>query len=440
MKQYLRFLLLLLLPLYAEAQTTDRVEAARKFLNHLREDEFREAYEMCDSTLREKMGHDVFVQAWNGLNLYMGEFQSVDSIWAESLGATQRVYQRCSFKRAKQDLILSFSRSGAVTGALFTHPLKPYQVPSYAKPGAYREEPVTICTGKHFQLPGLLTVPVNTSRFPVVVLVHGSGPGDRDESVPGTPNKVFRDLALGLAAKGIATLRYDKRTRVYPDDFGQGSSYTLREEYLDDVKSAVDLAARVPGADRKRIIVIGHSQGGMLAPLIAKENRRVSGVILMAGNARPVEDLLIEQYTYLGSTEGGKLSEEARAAIDSVTLMAERVKRLTSPSYPASLLPLSLPASYWMDLSRCRQVEVARSLRCNILVLQGEKDFQVTLTDLEIWKQALAGKKNVTFRSYPLLNHLFHEVEGRSTGRDYERPGNIPEYVISDIASWIQSH
>ncbi len=106
-------------------------------------------------------------------------------------------------------------------------PEVPYAPPDYAVAGAYTEREVTVGSGE-WALPGTLTMPAGPGRFPAVVLVHGSGPNDRDETFG--PNKTFKDLALGLASRGVAVLRYDKRTKVYGAKIAPLKQFTVKEE------------------------------------------------------------------------------------------------------------------------------------------------------------------------------------------------------------------
>ncbi|MFA6945780.1 MAG: dienelactone hydrolase, partial [Pedobacter sp.] len=115
------------------------------------------------------------------------------------------------------------------------------------------------------QMAGIFTSPKNTVNFPVVIMVHGSGPSDMDETVG--PNKPFKDLAAGLAAKGIGSIRYVKRSMVYPRAFN--SSFTVKEEVTEDALTAIALAGTLPGVNKSQIYLLGHSLGGMLAPRIA---------------------------------------------------------------------------------------------------------------------------------------------------------------------------
>jgi fermentation-respiration switch protein FrsA (DUF1100 family) len=104
---------------------------------------------------------------------------------------------------------------------------------------------------------------------------------------------------------------------------------------------------------------------------------------------------------------------------------------------PDSLLPFNSPASYWIDLNNYNQVKVAAALTIPVLIIQGENDCQVSMTDFNLWKEKLGSQKNVTFKSYPKLNHLFMVCESKSTSADYGKPSNVPVYVINDIAAWV---
>src|SRR5205085_5456531 len=166
-----------------------------------------------------------------------------------------------------------------------------YKAPSYVNPESFTEKQVKVGKGE-WELPATLTIPKGDGPFPALVLVHGSGPHDRDETIG--PNKPFRDLAEGLASRGVAVLRYDKRSLVSPLGIR-----TVNEEVVEDAKAAIELLSAEPRIDRRRIIVLGHSLGGTLAPRIAAEDPRTAGIVILAGAARPFEDLLVEQLRYL---------------------------------------------------------------------------------------------------------------------------------------------
>src|SRR5205085_1721112 len=151
-----------------------------------------------------------------------------------------------------------------------------------------------------WKLGGTLTMPNGSGPFPGVVLVHGSGPNDRDETVGGT--KMFKDVAEGLASRGIAVVRYDKRTKVYGPRVAALKTFTLHDEAVEDALKAAALLRTQSGIDAKRVFILGHSLGAYAAPRIGAEDPQIAGLILMAGNARHIEDLVVEQVQTLGGT------------------------------------------------------------------------------------------------------------------------------------------
>jgi len=284
-------------------------------------------------------------------------------------------------------------------------------------------------------MPGEYIYPKNAKgKIPVVVLVHGSGPNDMDETIEA--NKPFKDLAYALAKQGIGVVRYDKRTYVYPDLIYNQGNFIPEQETIVDAISATRLARKLPDADSNRIYIAGHSFRAMLAPLIAGQaGKLVAGIILMAGPARPLEELILDQTQYLDSLIP---SDKNKRRLEGLKGQVEMVNKGDfGPKTPSTQLPLGLTASYWLFLHYYHQVETAKKLKIPILILQGQRDYQVTMTDFDLWKKSLDKSKNVTFHSYPKLNHLFMEGEGKSIPAEYETPGHVAEYVIKDIVDWI---
>jgi dienelactone hydrolase len=280
-----------------------------------------------------------------------------------------------------------------------------------------------------------LTIPVGAGPFPAVVLVHGSGPNDRDETIGA--NKPFKDLAWGLASRGVAVLRYEKRTKQYGAKMVSIPKLTAKEELIDDALAAVELLRKTEGIDAKRIFVLGHSLGGMFVPRIGRLDPNIAGLIALAGTTRPLEDVIPEQLAYLFSLDG-TVSPEEQKQIDEAKEQAAKVKTLKPED--AGSTAFGVPASYWLDLRGYDPAESAKALQQPLLILQGERDYQVTMEDFKRWNAAVAGKKNVTLKSYPGLNHLFIAGTKPSTPLEYDQPAHVDEHVIDDIASWIKKH
>jgi alpha-beta hydrolase superfamily lysophospholipase len=178
----------------------------------------------------------------------------------------------------------------------------------------------------------------------------------------------------------------------------------------------------------------------MLAPRIAHESKKIKGIIMMAGNSRLLEDVMIDQFKYLASIDTNNAKEKEQMK-QRETKELEFAKRADlKPDAPDSLLPLGLPASYWIDINHYNQVKMAQNLTMPVLILQGERDYQVTMDDYNLWKEKLGDKKNVTLKLYPKLNHMFMEGVGKATPAEYDKAGHITLYVINDIANWVKKN
>jgi alpha-beta hydrolase superfamily lysophospholipase len=267
------------------------------------------------------------------------------------------------------------------------------------------------------------------------VLVHGSGPNDRDETLG--PNKPFRDIAEGLATRGIAVLRYDKRTRVHTGRAASSTNFTVKDEVVDDAIAAVKTLRATAGVRSDRVFLLGHSLGGMLAPRIAAADPTIAGLILMAGPTTPLEQAIVNQTRYLSMLDG-TISADEQQALDGAIKLAADVKALKPGDAPLVSGPISAPASYWIDLREYHPPAAASRLRQPMLVLQGERDYQVTMDDFAAWRRAIGSRANVQLKSYPALNHLFIAGSGPSTPVEYQRPGHVEETVVADIAGWIK--
>jgi uncharacterized protein len=417
----------------------DRVALATGFMQSLVDGKYTEATGLFDAAVRKAMSPQQLQQLWESLLKQAGAFKSLGDTRSVTEGGYEIVFVACNFEQATLDFKLVFNADGTIGGLwVVPHVAKDaaqYTTPDYVHRDQFTERDVTVGSGE-WKLPGTLAMPSGSGPFPALVLVHGSGPNDRDESIGA--NKPFRDLAQGLASQGIAVLRYDKRTKVYAQQLAASAdSLTVKEEVIDDALAAVDLLRHTEGVDPQRIFVLGHSLGGMLIPRIGKADAAIAGLIVMAGPTRPLEDVMLEQMTYLASLSGPP-SAEAEQQLDAVRKQIATVKSpQLSPTTPASAA-LGAPGAYWLDLRGYHPAEAAESLKQPLLILQGGRDYQVTQADYAGWQQALSGRDNVTFKLYPNLNHLFMEGTGKSTPDEYEQRGPIPQAVIDDLAAWIK--
>lgn len=290
---------------------------------------------------------------------------------------------------------------------------------------------IDVTVGEH-KLPGTLTQPGDpASRKPIaVLLIAGSGPNDRDETIGKAGNKPLRDIAEALAARGITSLRYDKRTYVLKT---AASGETIQAEVLDDAHSAVALLSSRDDLKGYTLFALGHSLGGMVLPNVLHDNPQLKGGVIAAGTPRSLWDVIWDQNVAAVEAMSDKTSEQKAALLAPVKAEVARANAADDPTAP----PLfGAPASYAVSLNRLRSAEVARTLRVPLLVIQGSDDFQVSATkDFEAWKPVLP--QTTTYKLYPGLSHLFMQASGRKDATAYDEPAHVEAQVTTDIADWL---
>ncbi len=368
-----------------------------------------------------------------------GTVEGVGEPVTAKAGANDLVSFPVRFSKTTVAVQLTLTADGHVAGLHFRPPSEPLPAvwarPAYSNPALFRERAVTVGEDP-WKLGGTLTAPLAPGRYAAVVLVHGAGPNDRDESIYAT--RIFADIAEGLSSKNVVVLRYDKRTRNYAPQMS-GSDYTLHDETIEDAVRAVALLRKQPEVDPARIFVLGHSLGGYALPRIvsesAKQGAPIAGAVFLAANARPIEDVGQEQAEYV-LKDGGP--PESLKRLEMIRSQAEVVRHLDPKAqYPSTLL--GLPVVYFFDLKDYKPVAEAAHLGIPLLFLQGERDFQVTMQDFGLWKAGFAGSTQATFHSYPSLNHLFITGEGPGLPSEYRKAGNVAPAVVDDIAQWLSA-
>ena len=289
-----------------------------------------------------------------------------------------------------------------------------------------------------YPISGSLTLPEGEGPFPAVILVHGSGPSDRNEQIG--PNLPFKDLAEQLSAQGVAVLRYDKRTYLYGNQLAQLTDITVQDETIDDAVYALKYLQTLDNIDTEHIYIAGHSLGGYLIPRIAAQTPEASGYILLAASARPLEDLLLEQTEYILSLEKNLDDASKEKLLKQTKNMVDIIKSLTPDSeYTADQLG-GTPASYWLDLKNYDPIAEIQGINKSFLVLQGGRDYQVTKTDYELWQSAFGEYSDVHFRFYDNLNHLFMSGTGKSVPNEYQQKNTVDTVVGKDIANFVLDH
>ena len=433
--------LTLIAPIRAQVEANDLPAIAKNSVGFLEKGDFAGAVGRFDATMKQAAPESKLREIWQRAQAQFGSFKDVLRTRSEKQAGYTMVFVTCQFDRSVMDMKLVFDGKGRIAGLFFVPPRDEAAVaapPAYANTNSFRERPVTVGQGD-WSLPGTLTLPATgAGPWPAVVLVHGSGPNDRDETVGA--NKPFRDLAWGLATKGVAVLRYEKRTKEHATQVAAAiSSFTLQEETDQRCVERGQVAARHGGHRSQARLRPGPQPGGLAAPRIGKADSKLAGLIILAGATRPLEDLILEQTRYLLSLQDSN-SEVGKAKLAEMEAAVAKVRKLTPADASSSALYVGAPAAYWLDLRAYDPAATAKALSQPLLILQGERDYQATMADFDGWKAALGSRPSVRFKLYPDLNHLFVAGKGKSTPAEYEQAGHVNGEVVSDIADWVRAH
>ena len=295
--------------------------------------------------------------------------------------------------------------------------------------------------GTQYPLKALLTLPDSLDgQDPAVVFVHGSGASDMDERVYKlTP---FKDLAEGLAERGIASIRYDKRSFVYGRKMRR-QLITVREETIDDAVLAAELLRQDARIDPDKVFIVGHSMGAMLAPRIDAEGGDFRGLILMAGTPFRLEEIVVRQLRQAGQSKNGLLKAVVRLEDRIFSRRFARLYEMNDEEAKKKKFAGSVTLYYFKEMGRKTAVDYLWETDKPVLIMQGGMDFQVLAAeDFAAFQEQLKGRNNVEYRLYEDLNHLF--VKGiyndiLKAGKEYKAEQHIGAQVLDDIAAFIKA-
>jgi dienelactone hydrolase len=422
----------------AQATQPDATAIALQLLDRLDAHDYAAAEATFGTQMAAAVPADKLEAVWESLPAQAGAAMGRGQPVVAMQDDVQMVTIPLHYANAELVAKTAVAADGRIIGFLI-QPAPPPAAPAPAADAGFSEREMQVGDDAR-ALPATLAMPnsagqASAKNVPAVVLVHGSGPQDRDETIG--PNRPFLDLARGLAAQGIAVLRYEKRSKARPQDYASGD-FTIDAETTDDAVAAVAALRATPGIDPARVFVLGHSQGGMLAPRIAAKSGHVAGLILLAAPARPLLDILVEQRKRMSVLDDGKTSGEEAAALDALKQQVAAVRANTDP--PAAQLPLGQPAGYWRSTDAVDPVAEATALGKPMLVLQGARDIQVVDADWQRWQAGFHDDPAVTFKLYPTLSHLGIAVTGDNDLAAYTTRGHVDAQLIDDIAAWIAAH
>jgi dienelactone hydrolase len=411
--------------------------------------------ELCDRfapPLQPMVSADGLRAAWEDETGQHGPVTGVGTPLAEPAGpGVTAVRVPVTFEHGALTVAIGFAGDQDwVTGIQFlpasaAGPAAPWEPPPYADPAAFTETGVTL-GDPPLAVSGTLSVPRpapgREGPRPAVLLLSGSGPHDQDETIG--RSKPLKDLAWGLASAGVAVLRFEKVTHAHPAECAARPAFTLTDEYVPQALAGLRLLSEHPAIDPARLYLAGHSLGGSVAPRIAAAaaaadgGPAVAGLIILAGGAMPQHWSAVRQFRYLATVSPGAAAA-LQPALDAITAQAKAVDDPgLSAATPQETLPFGVPAPYWLDLRGYDPPAAAAALNKPTLILQGGRDYQVTVDDdLSLWRAALGGRPDVTIQVCPADNHLFFPGSGPSTPEEYEPAQHVDPQVIAGITDWL---
>jgi fermentation-respiration switch protein FrsA (DUF1100 family) len=319
------------------------------------------------------------------------------------------------------------------------------------KPYPYHDEDVTYDNKiQNVTLAATLTIPQGKGPFPAVVLITGSGPQDRDESLLG--HKPFLVLSDYLTRHGIAVLRADDRgTAKSTGNFATATT----ADFATDTEAGINYLKTRPEVDTHKIGLIGHSEGGIIAPMIAARNPDVAFIVMMAGSGVPGDEILVAQVEAIAESSGKTHDEAVKAGAkqreiltlvktekDPAKLEKDLKEKLADEGMEAQLgIEIKALTSPWFRYFMSYDPATAlRKVTCPVLVLNGEKDKQVPpAQNLPAIRKALeqAGNKHFEIDELPSLNHLFQTAKTGSPSEYAQIEETIAPVALDKMSTWI---
>jgi dienelactone hydrolase len=420
-----------------EATPTTLEQQVREFLTLQANGLFEAAYERLADAAAEQIMTAGLENEWRQIARGSGRFQSVldtEFQTVESGVATVRV--ETAHRLVKNTWQVSVTDAGILGFSVTSQEAYAWDPPAYADRSAFEEQTVTLDVTDSCDLGGTLSVPTGEEPVPGVVIVHGSGPVDRDRTLG--PNRPYKELAWGLASRGVAVLRYDKRTAV--------CDVSVPELGIDDTTTDDALVAleRLRAAERvanERVFVVGHSLGGQLAPRIAERDGRLAGAVMLAPAARPFADAYLDQSRFLlnqrdiGESERERLLAAARETAEQIRSLDIGENEIVEG---VGGQPLS-GRRFFRTLAEYDGPQTAATLDIPLFIAQGGRDYQVTVEDdLALWRESLSGMPRVRFEIYDELNHLFQQNDDPTTNAEqFDASSVLDLRLVEDIVSFV---
>jgi alpha-beta hydrolase superfamily lysophospholipase len=420
----------------ALAQTeTKALARAKENMYLLKIGNFSSIEKRLDATMSRMIDASKLQGLWEGLQMQYGNLVQMGETSIKTKDSLYVCLTQLQFEKTKLNFKLVLNYKLQIAG-LFLEPMEvPYAPAAWVDPRLFFEVKKAVPVAA-YPSEGILTLPNVQEKVPLIIIVGGSGPTDKDLSMG--PNRIYKDMAWGLATQGIASYRYDKRTRAYASKMGNPDLLTVKEEYLEDLQAIVAKFSKHESIDSSKVFILGHSEGGYLIPWFSSEVKGVKGFIIAAGNYNKMADMVSSQLLHL---QKHTRSEQERAGLQAILARVPYAQHKLTLQSPKDSLPLGLSAAYMVFLNEKSPSNYLTALKGSpTLVLQGARDYQVPVTEFEAWKAALANHPQVTFQLYHQLNHIFMAGEGICLPAEYTEPGNVSKTMLLDIAAWIKAN
>jgi len=411
-----KFIFILLIILSTTIFTNSGVfqNIAMQYFNYLSQGEYEKAMEISNDIMKKSVNAKQLEAIWKNIEQVYGKLNQILKVSFQTVNQYEVYTITAKFEKINLNVIISVDKDGLIAGLHFNQAEETkWKTPKYANVNLFEIKHVFINS-----LPGELTIPKNAEKIPAVILIHGSGPNDMDETIG--PNKVFKDIAYGLSSNGIAVLRYNKRT-LYPEKMSKHD--TIKEETIEDVIFAINFLKKQSFVDK--IYLLGHSLGAYIAPYMASTNEDVNGLILLGTPARNLEELMIDQFKFLETITK-----------NDYTNYISTLEKLINNEIPETEEILGASAKYFYDLRNYNPQKFIKNLQIPILMIFGKNDYQVSTKEYEIFKEILKDKKNIKIILFDNLTHLFSE--GEKSPYEYLKENHVSEDVIQTIINWIK--
>lgn len=422
----------------------DCIYDSEQYIEAFRNKDWKYIRSKSTDLLAAELTDEVLEKAYSDVMPLLGEYHSLKTRQPQKSGDKTVVHHINIHRNGLFDSKVTFSKDGKVSAFYIQPPTgsAPETAAENLSPYApvvndvLTEEKIKVVANEKYPLDGLLTLPKNVEKPPVVILLGGSGPSDMNETIMG--NMPFKDIAHGLAAKGVAVLRFNKRTLTYGAVMSNAEA-TVDGEYMDDAAAAIKLLSA--DARMGKIFLFGHSLGGSLVPAISTAHPELAGVISAAGTLRSLDAVAIEQLNdAIAQTRETQSEAQVKAVESQLQPQLDELKKVSeiTDKTPDDVMLFNAPVRYWKELKKYISQELVSQMKHPFLIAQGEADYQVKAdVDYKIWQEIACSRENVTCKLYPKLNHLFMPTQGFKNGQEYITPSHVSEEFIADVAAFI---